>query len=523
MKLSRRWVSSQILLLVIAGWVCGLGLIHHVWLVPSIKSHMARQESGVAVRWVEQALSGVARERKALAQWGEGWSRSRQLQGMLADPDNTALADDLAQGLGPVGLMVCDPAERVVSTHGWLTETSKVRPEPAFSPGQKLHGGPVFPAGWTDPVLTGILATPGRICLFARQPIGSPESPAGYVVFIRAMDWPMLQDLSAVTGVQVTVLDSLSPGQNTSAVDMEHVRSRSSGHGSMAAEVNLRDTLGRPVGRLQVDGSIMDIDASGQKVRSAYLVQLSWLMVAALITFGVVYMLFIRPLAILVRRLGDSEVTQNREDLSVGLFAEAGVVARKFTTVLDRIVVLSETDPLTGLSNRRQFQILLDHEFHLAKRHGHDLSVMMMDIDHFKKVNDTYGHLVGDQVLQMVAETIRHVSRRSDVCARYGGEEFAIILPHTNMDQAAALSERLREQLATEWVETVDGSVKVTISVGVSAVPELSCPRAEELVDQADQSLYKAKRSGRNRTVVARDQDESGQRSGGEQEATAVK
>ncbi|MDD4891651.1 MAG: GGDEF domain-containing protein, partial [Phycisphaerae bacterium] len=188
---------------------------------------------------------------------------------------------------------------------------------------------------------------------------------------------------------------------------------------------------------------------------------------------------------------------------SAGLFAETGILASKFGDVMDRIVVLSETDSLTGLTNRRQYQILLDHEFNMSKRHNAPLAVLMIDVDHFKLVNDRYGHLVGDEVLQMIAHVIRDACRKTDVAGRFGGEEFSVILPRTSMDQAAVLADRIRTEVLHRVVMHEQEMVKAAISIGVASIPQMPCNRPEDLVDFADRALYCAKRTGRNRTVLA--------------------
>jgi diguanylate cyclase (GGDEF)-like protein len=162
------------------------------------------------------------------------------------------------------------------------------------------------------------------------------------------------------------------------------------------------------------------------------------------------------------------------------------------------------TDELTGLPNNRRFRRWITTEVARAERFGSDLSLLMLDIDDFKKVNDTHGHLQGDEVLRQVGRVLREESRGIDEPARYGGEEFAIGLPETDIDGAVEFAERVRERIATTEVPMVDGegSMKVTTSVGAATVAEAGRdPRA--LVDAADQALYRAKRSGKNRTERA--------------------
>jgi diguanylate cyclase (GGDEF)-like protein len=162
------------------------------------------------------------------------------------------------------------------------------------------------------------------------------------------------------------------------------------------------------------------------------------------------------------------------------------------------------TDDLTQLSNKRAFRNFAEREAARAKRFGHSLSLLVLDIDDFKQVNDTHGHLQGDEVLRRVARALDAESREIDMPARYGGEEFVVGLPETEMQGAEELAERVREGIAAERVPLVgtDGTLKVTASIGVASLPD-SAGDVESLIAAADAALYAAKRGGKNRVVVA--------------------
>jgi diguanylate cyclase (GGDEF)-like protein len=164
---------------------------------------------------------------------------------------------------------------------------------------------------------------------------------------------------------------------------------------------------------------------------------------------------------------------------------------------------LSVTDGLTGLRNRRFAEWFLSGELERAHRHGNRLSVILADLDHFKRVNDTHGHLVGDAALRHAAEVLGEQVRRTDVCARWGGEEFLVALAQVPLAGAGALAERQRAALEASPLQLPDGrSVELTVSMGVAgAVP--GDERPEDLIAAADRALYQAKDAGRNRVVVA--------------------
>jgi diguanylate cyclase (GGDEF)-like protein/PAS domain S-box-containing protein len=164
---------------------------------------------------------------------------------------------------------------------------------------------------------------------------------------------------------------------------------------------------------------------------------------------------------------------------------------------------LAHTDALTGIHNRRHLFELGEREFNIAMRYRHPLSVIMFDIDHFKKVNDTFGHAVGDQMLQLVTRVACAELRSTDVIGRYGGEEFVIILPMTNAQQAYPLAERIRLEVQAVRVTTIKGEASVTLSIGIVEVFDgMQVESIEKLINAADEVMYTAKQAGRNRTKV---------------------
>ena len=178
-------------------------------------------------------------------------------------------------------------------------------------------------------------------------------------------------------------------------------------------------------------------------------------------------------------------------------FASQAALALRNAWLLEKVQRMAAVDGLTGVANRRTFESTLHRELSRATRHGQEVSLVMVDIDHFKKLNDAHGHQVGDEVLQRVAGLLASGCRNFDLAARYGGEEFAVILPATTAEQAVTIAERLRSSLATS-----DTIVPVTASMGVASFPlHGSDPGA--LVRTADAALYESKRGGRDRVTLA--------------------
>jgi diguanylate cyclase (GGDEF)-like protein len=166
---------------------------------------------------------------------------------------------------------------------------------------------------------------------------------------------------------------------------------------------------------------------------------------------------------------------------------------------------ISARDSLTGLYNRWYVMEKIDSEMNRSIRHGSPVSLIMLDIDHFKRVNDSFGHSAGDRVLRSVGQVLRDSCRVYDVAGRYGGEEFCIVLPETRVGSTTVVAERIRERLATSRFEVGDDSVIVTASIGIAGVDSAEVEgtlSSSTLIDRADQALYAAKHHGRNRVEM---------------------
>lgn len=164
------------------------------------------------------------------------------------------------------------------------------------------------------------------------------------------------------------------------------------------------------------------------------------------------------------------------------------------------------TDPMTGIANRHHFDSQLERDARLAEERGEPLSLLLIDVDHFKRFNDAYGHLMGDEVLKVVARTLKANLKGRDTAARYGGEEFAVILPQTTLAQAVLVGEHVRRALATHSLtnrRTGQNFGTITVSVGAAAFRP--CERLSDLIERADRALYAAKRQGRNRVLAEHD------------------
>lgn len=200
------------------------------------------------------------------------------------------------------------------------------------------------------------------------------------------------------------------------------------------------------------------------------------------------------------------------------LLAESGILYRKLVQLTETLQRLTLQDGLTGIANRRAFDGALDLEWRRAMRSGLPLSLMMIDVDHFKSFNDHYGHVAGDKCLQAVAAALHsRITRATDMVARYGGEEFAVLLPQTNAEAAGRLAERIRDSVAELAIPNqCSQSGRVTVSIGVADIcptwtegqpqsPQSGLLNGQALITMADELLYTAKSSGRNRVAIKKE------------------
>jgi diguanylate cyclase (GGDEF)-like protein len=199
----------------------------------------------------------------------------------------------------------------------------------------------------------------------------------------------------------------------------------------------------------------------------------------------------------------NQDITSRKREEQELLHAKSAleVANRELHRALEREQVMARTDDLTGVNNRRHFLDLATREFAVAQRYQHPLSVLLIDVDHFKQVNDTFGHQVGDAILKRVAQIAREYLRDADVLARYGGEEFIVSLPNTDAHGAFIAAEHIRRAIAERGMQTGNEPVRVTISAGVAEISGKE-DTLDRLIQRADQALYTAKTAGRNRTVV---------------------
>jgi two-component system cell cycle response regulator len=197
-----------------------------------------------------------------------------------------------------------------------------------------------------------------------------------------------------------------------------------------------------------------------------------------------------------------------KTELSASLLSRTIRYAIERTRLLNEMRSLARHDHLTGLLTRREMDRVLDEELLRSHRYGHPVALILLDLDHFKHVNDTHGHVAGDAALRWVASVVSQCVRDTDRAARYGGDELAVLLPETDHVGATVLAERIRSRVAAAGVELPPDTspgvmVPLTLSIGVAALPGSTPSTPSEFIGRADAALYQAKRNGRNQVVCA--------------------
>lgn len=202
-----------------------------------------------------------------------------------------------------------------------------------------------------------------------------------------------------------------------------------------------------------------------------------------------------------------NDINQDESELRRA-YSALKIAHRELQESFARLQHLARIDELTGVNNRRSLVEFMEREFNLAMRYRTPLSVVMFDIDNFKQINDCFGHLVGDQVLQCLTHVVHAKLRSADVIGRYGGDEFVILCPQTIAQEAMPVAERIHSSSSSIRVKTEKDPPTITISIGIAQTVFSSVPgpnksdTLEDLLRRADQALYAAKKAGKNRTVI---------------------
>ena len=288
--------------------------------------------------------------------------------------------------------------------------------------------------------------------------------------------------------------------QNPNAVAMDADSQWSVSDNELLVNWLVRGPDGQVLATFDASQPVQHIRLQAGSARRMTLIILSMSIgVAGLVIVGA-HILITGPVVRLLRRLQDVDQLESdsTENLTRGLHGEPLMLAKKLQGAFRDLAHISKTDELTALANRRHFEEVLNAFFHQAVRYRRPLSLVIIDVDFFKAINDAGGHLLGDELLKTVSRAILHACRQADLPARIGGDEFAILLPETSAPDAAAVAERIRKLLAAETTSSEELQLNVTLSIGVADLSSKEIKTHSDLVNRADKALYAAKERGRN-------------------------
>jgi diguanylate cyclase (GGDEF)-like protein len=415
----------------------------------------------------------------------------------------------LAHGIDTVGRMLLAQARQAYLAWGATAKVEKIDwayPTVHAAAPETTEGNAAEPpeTGGSPTIMTGTIDLLGIHA--ASQALSSENTVEG----LRARVTEILSAMTGATGVQLLLWDDEQHGWllPTPGGDATPVRETASGRRLVPLSV------ARYVERTREPVVVSDATLDDRFARDEFLTGVGH---CSLLAVPIINRGDLRALLLLENRLIRGAFSADRLD---GVMLIAGQLAvsldnalvhtslerkvaertEQLTLANQRLEQLSTTDPLTGVANRRRLEEVLDARWHRAVRSGQPFAIAMVDIDHFKRYNDHYGHAAGDRCLQRVSTHLSGHVRDGDVVARYGGEEFAIVMPDADLGTAVAMAERLRTGIAAlgEPQASADQG-RVTVSVGVAAAVPSAGGDWNHLVKQADAELYRAKRAGRNR------------------------
>ena len=365
-----------------------------------------------------------------------------------------------------------------------------------------------------SPAETGLVELGSRTALFARcngsdraRTAGTPE----WVCLVRFLDEALLAEIGPAVPAELIWVagDHLPDGTPEDEPDRQTWWLPQPGH--MAVAWPGRNADGKMLGYFRANLSVVNIHSHAAAVRRITLITLSLAGGAVLLVILGANILLASPITRLLKRVHRVEIGEypTEAELTRHLHAEPLALAKRLQKAFTAITHMSKTDSLTGLANRRRFEEALHRAYVEARRYHRPLSVMVLDVDLFKAVNDTAGHKAGDDLLKLVAGVIEKCCRNADLPARLGGDEFAVLLPETAAPGASVVAERIRKSLGGRNARINGSEVNITLSIGVSDFNSGRIDAPHDILVLADRALYAAKQGGRDRVIQAHELEDA--------------
>jgi len=496
--------SSYILGLVALVWAGGIALIQISYIRFRLVRQTERIQRQAVAEWIRLTEYFLRAEGNRILMLTTGWSTAPVVNEYLEKEVHSELKGEspaISFHKSGISMVIfCDSHKRVLSAFNGkgrnLTESDLLQP------GDDISKSAVFSIYSNREDVFGIGQSPLGLALFARCAVRRDDGERiGYIVSIRPMDASLFAGISAIVGAKVALVSAYELPDERPVSAYGQIIWTERDCFVKGAQV-LRDSTGTPVGYIVVSG-VAQSARQLKMVRKAFAVMVGLVIGFAGLMIIIIHALISGPTATLLRRVEQIRSGRKVDNLSKNLRGEALVLAKRFERVLAHVEKLSRTDFLTGLWNRRSFERSLVQEFYRARRYNRPLSLMIMDVDHFKTTNDTFGHQVGDSMLQILADVLKKEIRSHDIAARFGGDEFAVLMPETALSEAITVAKRIQQSLAGRPVGNGELEMACTVSVGIADTSATGVGSPEELVGLSDQALYVAKRRGRNQIATA--------------------
>jgi len=517
--MTRLKLTSPGVLLILAVLAAGgIFLLDLFILQPHIEAQKwsaLREEAARTEHAVQLAFQA---EESSLLRAAAAWAGGPRIAGLLKDANVDEIHGHVAQVMAPAQLdrvWIADVDGTVMRQWSAPKTAAAARGEPAHGTGEEST-----PDGKTDSVAQRLCAAAGTldsgliregtsIYLFARHklPVGEEaDGRGGQLYMARRLGAKLLAKLGSAAGGPLVLVsaDRLPRGIGDDGVAPQTMWLTA--RDQMTVAWLCPSAKGRTLGYYLATVSVAHIHRQAVTSRRMVLIILSLSVGLALLVILGTHMLITGPVVRLLGRLQQLESGEGSpQDLAHNLHGEPLMLARRLENAFQKLAHISKTDELTGLANRRHFEQVLEAFYHQARRYNRPLSVVVMDVDFFKAVNDAGGHQAGDGVLKLVASAVEEACRKADLPARFGGDEFAVLLPETAAGAAEAVAERIRRAVSEHTMSVRNVEMNITASIGIADLNagEMDGPGA--MMGLADRALYAAKQRGRNRVVQAHD------------------
>ncbi|MGB2821096.1 MAG: diguanylate cyclase [Phycisphaerae bacterium] len=496
--------SPGVLLILAVVAAAGIFLLDLFYLCPYIDAQKwaaLREEAVRAEHGVQLALQA---EQRSLVRSAAAWARSAEVIRFFQRGGTDGLDVFLREAMAPAKVQwswLTDPNSRLLQA--WPVDPkSRTRSDGIASAMEALRASQGISQA-------GLIRLPDGPALYARYPVresGSDANQMGYLCLARTVDSDLLDKLSLSAGGRLVLIPQERPPRGVALDSSARQTIWLTAEDHLAVAWVARDPAGKNLGYFLATVPVVHIHRQALSSRRMVLIILSLSVALTLLVILGSHMLITGPVVRLLSRLQRLESGEGSpENLARDLHGEPLMLARRLENAFEKLAHISKTDELTGLANRRHFSEVLDCFYVQARRYNRPLSLIVMDVDYFKAVNDAGGHQVGDEVLKWVSAAIEEACRRADLPARFGGDEFAVLLPETSAEDARAVAERIRVSIGGRTIHAGNLEFNVTVSGGIADLNAGEMDGPDAMLGLADQALYAAKQLGRNRILLAHD------------------